>query len=355
MGAGELAEPVPPMRWLIRDVWPEHSFGPMGGEKKTLKSYNLMAMAVAVASGEPLFGKFEVVSPGPVLYYVGEGGQRPFQRRLQAVCAAYKVNLADLPIHAVFEVGSLAESDFTAALARNLDAIEPALVIIDPLYAFHPPGVEAQNLYDRGRMLAEVSGAVAGKAALIIADHFKKSGGSDLDLDSISQAGMAQWADSWILQRHRVRADLENGLYQLGVEFGSRQWGGGRWDVDWNLPTRGGPEDEDESSTDDLITWAVVRSDGSADPSAKKQGSRRALHDRIEKILAERPLMLTASALAKAVGGNRDGARQAIQDLKDEFRIEERSIARDEGGRSVKRRVLGMCEAPGKFQFTVDT
>ncbi|MDJ0440614.1 AAA family ATPase [Rhodococcus qingshengii] len=354
VGAGELAEPVPPMRWLIRDVWPEHSFGPMGGEKKTLKTYNLMAMAVAVASGKPLFGQFEVVSPGPVLYYVGEGGQRSFQRRLQAVCAAYKVNLADLPIHAVFEVGSLAGAEFTAALARNLDAIEPALVVVDPLYAFHPPGIEAQNLYERGRMLAELSGAVAGKAALVVADHFKKSGGAELDLDSISQAGMGQWADSWILQKHRVRADLANGLYQLGVEFGSRQWGGGRWDIDWNLPARGGPEDEDEAVSDELITWAVVPSDGSAETSAKSEGSRRSLHDRIERVLADHPFEFTASALAAKVGGNRDKLRVAIADLKDELRIEERSVAREEGSRSVKRKVLGMCELPGKFVFNVD-
>lgn len=46
VSAAELAEPVPPMRWLIHGVWPEHSFGPVGGEKKTLKTYNLLAVAV---------------------------------------------------------------------------------------------------------------------------------------------------------------------------------------------------------------------------------------------------------------------------------------------------------------------
>jgi RecA-family ATPase len=191
------------MEWLVRNVWPRHSFGPMGGEKKTLKSYNLLSMTVAVASGEMFFGEFEVVTPGPVLYYVGEGGMGPFQRRLQAMARAYKVELADLPVHAVFEVGSLSGAAFVDALKRNLDAAQPELVVVDPLYAFHPPGIEAQNLYERGRMLAEVSALVADEAALVVADHFKKTGNSDLDLDSISQAGMGQWADSWILQKHR--------------------------------------------------------------------------------------------------------------------------------------------------------
>lgn len=125
----------------------------MGGEKKTLKSYNLMSIAVAVASGRPLFGEFEVVSPGPVVYFAGEGGEAPFRRRLQAIARSYDVDLAELPIYASFDVGPLDSAEFISALTNALDARRPELVIIDPLYAFHPSGIEAQNLYERGRML----------------------------------------------------------------------------------------------------------------------------------------------------------------------------------------------------------
>lgn len=282
ISAAQLAEPVPPMEWLIRGVWPRRSFGPMGGEKKTLKTYNLMSIALAVASGRPLFGEFEVVTPGPVVYFVGEGGRAPFQRRLHAIARAYGVDLADLPIHATFDVGPLDSPEFVAALTAALDALRPELVIIDPLYAFHPAGIEAQNLYERGRMLAEVSGIVADKAALIIADHFKKSGGSELDLDSIAQAGMGQWADSWILQKHRERADLDGGEYSLAVEFGSRQWGGSRWDVDWKLPAFGELDaGEAEHAT---VEWSVRRSDsiqgaGDRDEAQTLAGQRNLIID----------------------------------------------------------------------------
>jgi hypothetical protein len=344
VSAVDLAKPVPPMEWLIRNVWPRHSFGPMGGEKKTLKSYNLLSMSVAVASGEAMFGEFEVVSQGPVLFYVGEGGQGPFQRRLQAIASANKVELADLPIEAVFEVGSLAGQEFTESLKRNLDEMQPELVIIDPLYAFHPPGIEAQNLYERGRMLAELGAAVGGEAALIVADHFKKTGGSDLDLDSISQAGMGQWADSWILQKHREKPDLIAGEYRLAVEFGSRQWGGGRWDLDWHLPTVGQLEAGEGTSE---LSWSVRQSDGNRErpTGAAHMGSV------VEQILSDDPFTLTKTALINAVGGKKETARKVVDQMLTEGQIVVKGCPKQEGGRSVKRQVLGLRDRSIKIRL----
>ncbi|GAC61586.1 AAA family ATPase [Gordonia sihwensis] len=334
--ASALAEPVPPMEWLIKGVWPRGSFGPMGGEKKTLKSYNLMSIALAVASGRPLFGEFEVTTPGPVVYYVGEGGRGPFMRRLQAIARSYDVDLADLPIYAVFDVGPLDAPEFTTALTAALDDVRPELVIIDPLYAFHPAGIEAQNLYERGRMLAGLSGLVAGKAALIIADHFKKSGGADLDLDSISQAGMGQWADSWILQKHREKADLDNGAYRLAVEFGSRQWGGSRWDVDWQLPAFGDLDDRDAETAAVSVTVARSGAGGgerTALTDLRVQDKKRALLE----LITDNPFAFSKNELCKQVGGKRDVVDSALQQLVDTRRVVIEKRPATEGRRTVNR------------------
>ncbi|MDV7088670.1 AAA family ATPase [Rhodococcus opacus] len=340
VSAKELAQPVPPMEWLVQGMWPRNSFGPAGGEKKTLKTYNLLSMSVAVASGERMFGEFEVASPGPVLYYVGEGGLEPFQRRLQAIARAYGVELADLPIEAVFDLGSLSEPEFVDALHRNLDELQPELVVIDPLYAYHPPGIEAQNLYERGRMLAELSAAVAGEAALVVADHFKKSGGHELDLDSIGQSGMAQWADSWMLQRHCKRPDLTTGEFQLEVEFGSRQWGGSRWNIDWTIPTFEAKAAE--------LDWSVRR-------GAESAGDKAARADRVEgrilPALRDHPFEMTRSKLAEAVGGNRKAALGAIDKLVASGRIEERYVEQKEGARMISRDRLGLVDGPQKHKF----
>lgn len=335
VSARDLAQPVPPMEWLVRGVWPRNSFGPMGGEKKTLKSYNLLSMALAVASGEPLFGEFEVVASGPVVFYVGEGGQAPFQRRLQAIARAYGVNLADLPLHAVFEVGPLDAPDFTDALKRNLDDLQPELVILDPLYAFHPAGVEAQNLYERGRMLAGLSSLVADETALVIADHFRKTGSADLDLDSIAQSGMGQWADSWILQKHREKPDLDAGSYQLSVEFGSRQWGGSRWEVDWQLPAFGQLEEGQEAEG---VSWEIRRADGGSDRDrrSRSRGSGEKRAELLELVKAN-PFQFTKNQLIETVGGNKAAVRTVIDNLVETRQLEVRKApAPDVNGRMVK-------------------
>jgi hypothetical protein len=343
VSASDLAKPVPPMEWLVRGVWPRKSFGPMGGAKKTLKSYNLLSVAVAVASGAPLFGEFEVVSPGPVVFYVGEGGQAPFQRRLQAIAHAYGVDLRDLPLHAVFEVGALDGQDFTDALKRNMDDLQPELVIVDPLYAFHPSGIEAQNLYERGRMLAGVSSLVANDTALIIADHFRKTGNQGaLDLDSIAQSGMSQWADSWILQNHREPVDLATGSYRLEVEFGSRQWGGSRWDLDWQLPAFGQLE---EGEQDAGVSWAIRRTtDGDGSQAKGQRRSRGTKRSEILTAIRSNPFQFTQNQLVEAVGGNRGAVKKELARLEEDGHVVTDHIAATEGnGRQVARLRYGIA------------
>lgn len=256
--AADLAKPVPDLRWLVRGVWPEKSHGPLAGAKKSLKSWNALALAIAIASGKPYLGKFDVETTGPVLYLNGEGGQVPYARRFQRLTSAYGVDGAGLPLYATFGVGPLDGAPFRREIRAHLDALRPALVILDPLYVYHPTGIEAQNLYERGRMLGELSSTIGHETALIVVDHYRKTGGKELDLDEIGQSGVAQWADSWILQAHRELPNLEAGSFRLAAEHGSRQWGGRRWNVDWDC----GAWDPDAGEPAGEIGWTVEAADG---------------------------------------------------------------------------------------------
>lgn len=280
VSAAELAQPVPPMRWLVRGVWPENSHGPLAGAKKSLKSWNALALAVAVASGRPYLGKFDVDRTGPVLYLNGEGGQAPYQRRFQRICKAYGVDARAVPIWATFDSGPLDGQPFREAIRAHLDTVRPALVILDPLYVFHPAGIEAQNLYERGRMLGGLSTFIGHETALIVVDHYRKTGGQTLDLDEIGQSGVAQWADSWILQAHREPPDLEAGSFHLSVEHGSRQWGGRRWAIDWECGAfdalLGEPEGE--------VSWTVEPADGRAAGGSR---SRKLSHEELQTVIVQ--------------------------------------------------------------------
>ncbi|WP_461418312.1 ATP-binding protein [Gordonia sp. GN26] len=310
--ASALSGPIPPMQWLIKGVWALNSFGPLGGEKKTLKSYNLLSMSVAVASGLPFYGEFEVAHPGPVLYFAGEGGRDEHQRRLQSIARSYDVPLDDLPLHTVFDTGGLDDPEFLNALARHLDALQPRLVVLDPLYAYHARGIEAQNLYDRGRMLSDFNARVGSETSLIIADHFNKTGKGDLDLDSIAQAGMSQWADSWMLQRHREPPDMDAGRFRLAVQFGSRRWGGREWNLDWDLPTAEAMERGEAGD----VSWSIARANsGHTLPGSKATITGRTASRALQVLRDEPPFSLTRTGLAEKLGGNKEKTAAVVRQL----------------------------------------
>lgn len=155
-----------------------------------MKTWTLQTIAVAVAAGRSLFEKYHVTSPGPVLYLAGEGGRSTFANRHQVIAARYYIDpetLRDLPFGAEFGVGALDNSEFTEAVKRHLDTLQPKLVILDPLYAYHPSDVEVSNLYARGPMLANLRALIGDEAALIVGDHFNKTAPERLDLDNVAR------------------------------------------------------------------------------------------------------------------------------------------------------------------------
>lgn len=308
ISAQGLAQPVPPMRWLVKGIWPEKSYGVLAGEKKTLKTYNLLHMAAAVASGTRMFGQFAVPTAQPVLYLLGEGGSGPTRARLQRIAQAMGVDLTELPVALLYGAASADSPPWRDAVAAALDAVQPGVVMLDPLYAFHPQGVEAQNLYARGQMLAELQEWLAKDAALVVADHFRKTAsGGGLDLDFIAQSGMAQWADSWVLQKHRQPPEVAEGNFFLRVEFGSRQWGGRAWDIDWRL----GAFDEEQGEHEGDVSWYVQPANGNSSASGDTGGARDATDDLLAA-LRDHPEGLTRTDLRGRLRGRNEARDEAI-------------------------------------------
>lgn len=338
VSARELAEPVEPIRWLVRGIWPERSAGVLAGDKKSLKTWNLQALALAVAAGRPLFDKYHVVSPGPVLYLSGEGGRNTFANRHQVIAKRYGITdmLSELAFGAEFGVGMLDDDEFTDAIKRHLDELQPKLVILDPLYAYHPNSVEVQNVYARGPMLANLRELIGGQAALIVGDHFNKTAPGRLDLDNIAQAGMAQWADSWILQKHRETPNLEENKFWLEMETGSRRGGGKHLELDWTL--------ERDQSDPDVMAWSGV--DWDTRPMAAKSAGGK-VDDTVAAILqvvTDHPFELTESAVLAEVGGNRAKAREAFAGLKANGGVVVKKAPRQEAGGTKTRDLVGLGE-----------
>jgi hypothetical protein len=103
---GELLDEPHSFEWTVRGMLSHPSFGPIAGERKSLKSYIGTFIALGVASGRPIFDHFKVERPGPVIAYVGEGGRGPFTERLDRIARAMGVQLRGLELYTAFEGSS---------------------------------------------------------------------------------------------------------------------------------------------------------------------------------------------------------------------------------------------------------
>lgn len=126
-----------PVQWLVRDIWKLEGVGIIGGEPKTYKSFLSAQIAVAVASGIPLFGRHEV-QPGPVLMFNAEDDQPMTRDRIAQMCRALEVDFGSLPIEFV-DVPALALDDPAEIrkLVRTVERLKPALTVLDPLRDLH--------------------------------------------------------------------------------------------------------------------------------------------------------------------------------------------------------------------------
>lgn len=178
-------------RWLLRGLWPAGDYGVFGAEKKAQKTWAAVDMAVSVASGTPWLGLIEVDAPGPVLLFVGEGGEGNTLRRIDAAAEEHAVDPDGLPIRVCARVPHLSNSQHIALLDAEVDQHQPALVIIDPFY-LAARGGELGDLFRQGAMLEDVQRACQQHhAALLIVHHFNRGQGSGAG--RLSGAGPAEW------------------------------------------------------------------------------------------------------------------------------------------------------------------
>ena len=102
------------------------------GAPKTSKTWVEMELAVAIATGRPAFGRFQVHNPGPVLLVLEESGRAALHRRLGALTRGYAIRPADLDrLH--FAANRRVRLDDEAWQARLVEAVKeirPAAIFL---------------------------------------------------------------------------------------------------------------------------------------------------------------------------------------------------------------------------------
>ena len=125
-------------RWLVKDLWSEEAVGIIGAEPKCCKTFLALDLAVAVAAGTLCLRRFPVLRPGRVLLYAAEDPLDMVRRRLEGICAAGGLRLAEIDIQVITEPTVRLDLE---AVRRSLDEtiakLKPRLLVLDPFVRLH--------------------------------------------------------------------------------------------------------------------------------------------------------------------------------------------------------------------------
>lgn len=125
-------------KWLIEELWAEQAVGILGGEPKCCKSFLALDMAVSVASGAPCLRQFAVSRTGPVLLFPAEDSLSVVRERLAGICRAAGARIEELPLYVITAPRLLLDvPQDRQRLRATVEAIRPALLVLDPFIRLH--------------------------------------------------------------------------------------------------------------------------------------------------------------------------------------------------------------------------
>jgi len=136
--AHRLATRTEERRWLVTGLWAEEAVGIVGGEPKCCKSFLALDLAVSVASGTPCLRRFPVSRPGRVLLFAAEDALHVVRRRLEGICAAAGIDIAELDVQVITAPVVRLDLDADrASLDETVAKLQPRLLVLDPFVRLH--------------------------------------------------------------------------------------------------------------------------------------------------------------------------------------------------------------------------
>jgi hypothetical protein len=348
LGPDELSAPVEATEFLVRGLWSVGAHGPVAGPPKALKSYMLDVLFLGVASGGKVAGEWPVDRTGPVLWYVGEGGIHPRRRRLQRIALElYGATLGELPVHVVPVAFPFNTPEFRLALQANLRELKPVAVALDSTYNYHPRGVNTADMYDRGQLFGELSSVVRDvddQVSLLLVDHMRQN--ASLDLQAIAMAGVAAWANDWLLQLPlRDHCEPEDGRFRVAMTAGGREWTPGNYEVEFDL----GAFDRDTHEFSRPLTVAVSEGHTTPTGGSKRGAAVSTIDEAIGEVARDHEWELTETKFVAAVTeltGSRDLVRERVKAALSQRTLAVESRKVQEGDRERTRQVVGRPATP---------
>ena len=131
MRAGDVQARDPANRFLI-DTILASGCSVLASDPKCGKTWTGLTMAVAVASGVPCFGRFDVRQPGPALLMLAEDGPAGAKERLVSICRSQDLDLNALPIDIITAARLRIDTERDQQrLARTIERLQPRFLLLD--------------------------------------------------------------------------------------------------------------------------------------------------------------------------------------------------------------------------------
>lgn len=216
-----LALQLPPLRYAVDGLIPEGATL-LAGRPKVGKSWLIMQIAVAVASGKPALGRIPG-QPGEVLYLALEDSQRRLQGRLGYLLAQMQGQCPQGLSFAIQwpQLGQGGLDQLAHWLDKHPDA---RLVILDTLAKVRDVQRGNVGIYEEDyKAIAGLQQlAIARGVAIVIVTHTRKPRGGGLEEDPLDKvqatSGLTGAADS-VLVLERPRHTQEGTLFVTGRDI----------------------------------------------------------------------------------------------------------------------------------------
>lgn len=196
---------IPALSWAVPGLVPE-GFGILAAAPKIGKSWLVLSLGLAVASGTPFLGV--PMEQRPVLYLALEDGQRRLQERQRRI------------------LGDQAAPEALVLRTDPLDAIEAAkqfatdhagrnpLIIIDTIARIRPPRKRGADIYLEDYRFGSDLKAITDPGATVLGVHHTRKGESEDFLESASGTNGLMGAADFVMVLKRGRTE-SNGLLNI--------------------------------------------------------------------------------------------------------------------------------------------
>jgi hypothetical protein len=232
-----------PIDYLIEDMLAAGQPSGTGGPSKTLKTSLLVAKVVALSTGTPFLGRFDVPRPVRCGLISGESGRTVVTSTARHVLASHGLSTADANVFWSFSLPTLTNDEHLRIVQKEVRDQGLEYVALDPFYLTMGAGrVDAKDMFQMGPMLADFANACLDVGCTPeIAHHFVKNRESPFsapDLNDLAFAGFNQFLAQWMLVAPRERYDAEVGLFKLTLGYGGRAGHCGELAVDIEVGRR---------------------------------------------------------------------------------------------------------------------